>query len=153
MPSEIHTRPGRRQNGFTLIECLIASIVLAFITTAVAYTLSAARQNARFVQEQRIQANLAQSLAATIAARPYTDPHLPPVNNSLATMHGFTDHVNSAAQTPGAGSDDPLFTRRVTVESLSDIAATGARAAVVSVHVTGPSNTTLVHRRIVPISR
>lgn len=70
------SRRGARA-GFTLIEALVASVILGFAITAIAAALMAgARQNSASVQ-YTVAVNLAQSLLDEILARPFSDPQAP----------------------------------------------------------------------------
>ena len=62
-----------RRRGMTLIECSIASAILAVAASAVATALAASYQQQAHAQRQAHAAVVAQRLAAEIAALPY-DP-------------------------------------------------------------------------------
>lgn len=144
-----------RSRGFTLIECLIAAIVLVFITTAVVYTLSASRQNAKYIEEQRTQIALGDALVARLAAMRHDGPDGPPASDSLDAMDGYSEVVTAAQESPTGDPavDGPVYKRIVTVRTLDEVSGNGAKAAMVTVAVTGPSNQAYLQRRVVPVSR
>lgn len=70
-------RPGHarsRRRGFTLIEALIASTVLAAVVVAVGASLSASVRQSAVLEQETTGLMLARQLMEEIAARPFLDP-------------------------------------------------------------------------------
>lgn len=144
-----------RTRGFTLIECLIASIVLVFITTAVVYTLSASRQNAKYIEEQRNQIALGDALVARMAAMRYDGPDKAVAADSLDAKDGYSDTLTRQGKAPTGDPDvdGPLYDVTVAVKTTNAYRGDGAKAGVLTVHVTGPSGWVMTRRRVVPVAR
>lgn len=155
-PGSIYTARSRTRGrgGFTLIECLIASIVLVFITTAVTYTLSASRQNARYIEEQRNQIILCYGLVARMAALRYDGPDKALVADSLDAKDGYAETLTSAGTAPTGNPDvdGPLYDVAVTVRTTAAYRGDGGKAGVLTVQVIGPSGWVLTWRRVVPVA-
>lgn len=62
-----------RVHGFTLVEALIATVVLAVATVAVAQMLGASAQQAANMRHQSMSLELARQLMEEIASKPITD--------------------------------------------------------------------------------
>ena len=120
-------RPRRR--GFSIVEAVIATIVVAIMLVAALSTVGASR----FVQHQAYQAErgrmLAQQLLAEIVQRPYQDPNEPlafgcEATESAATRTDFDDvddYDGWSASPPEKRDGTPLtnaagWTRTVTVQ-------------------------------------
>ncbi|HUU57986.1 MAG TPA: hypothetical protein VMZ50_00470 [Phycisphaerae bacterium] len=64
----------RSCSGITLLEGLLASVVLAAATTTVIWPFVAARQNEQIAARQTLACCLAQELLEEILAKPFEDP-------------------------------------------------------------------------------
>ncbi len=71
MKSSRSYSPGR--NGFTLVEALIASVVLAVATVAIAQMLGTSAQQAAVMRHQSTSLELARQLMEEISSRPIED--------------------------------------------------------------------------------
>jgi hypothetical protein len=85
-------RGGDVRCGFTLIEGMMASVVLAAVTLAVLAAFTAAAQNGEAADESMMAAELARQLLDEIAAKPVLDP------NNVVQMLGPDAGENGRAQ-------------------------------------------------------
>jgi prepilin-type N-terminal cleavage/methylation domain-containing protein len=104
-----------RRRGFTLVESLIASVVLAVAVVGIAGTLAASYQQARDQVSVAEATQLARQLIEEISARPFEVPAGSPSNavgwsagnpnraiyDDISDYHGYTD--NSTSITTQAG--------------------------------------------------
>jgi MSHA pilin protein MshD len=63
-----------RNNGFTLLESLIASALLAFVVAAVAQAVAAGQRETSVTLERLRGTALAEALMEEIVSKPYADP-------------------------------------------------------------------------------
>ncbi|HEY8667517.1 MAG TPA: prepilin-type N-terminal cleavage/methylation domain-containing protein [Tepidisphaeraceae bacterium] len=148
---------GRRRGGFTLVESLIASVVLAIAVIGVAGVMGTSFKHVEALDQGMTAVSLAKQLMEEIAAKPFLDPVLKtaPLGheaaettrasyNNIGDYDGYADE-SSGLQTP-AGTNVSLgtgqsFTRRVTVEyraTPGGAAASSGDFARVTVTVTCP---------------
>ena len=118
--------------GFTLVESLIASVVLAAVVVGIAGTLAAAYQNAKDETSSAEATQLARQLMEEISARPFEVP-VSAANNAVgwsggstnraiyddvSDYNGYTDNSTSIKMSDGAtqsfGTAGP-YTRSVSV--------------------------------------
>ncbi|HEV2295821.1 MAG TPA: prepilin-type N-terminal cleavage/methylation domain-containing protein [Tepidisphaeraceae bacterium] len=122
----------RQRAGFTLVESLIASVVLAVTVVGIAGTLAATYQNARDQSSAAEATQLARQLMEEISARPFEVPPGEPNNatgwsggntnratyDDIQDYHGYTDISTSITTLGGTsqsfGSSGP-YTRSVAV--------------------------------------
>ncbi len=115
-------------SGFTLLEALLAAVVLAIVVGAIImpFTVGAANtaQNAR----STLAVNLAQDLMEEILAKPFSDPNESEAGETgrsnwddMDDYDGYCEAVGTIAGFDGVTVDDPaaaLLTRSATVESV-----------------------------------
>jgi len=69
-----HGRQAKRSNGVTLMESLIASVVLSIAVVGIAGTLVATSQQAQDVDDSTIVNSLARELMEEVVAKPFKAP-------------------------------------------------------------------------------
>ncbi|MFT3785244.1 MAG: prepilin-type N-terminal cleavage/methylation domain-containing protein [Tepidisphaeraceae bacterium] len=151
-----------RARGFTLMESMFASVVLALGVVAIATTTTASYSQERFAEERRQGTELAQQLMEQISGMPIDPPiaGAPAIKN----YNGFTDTVrtgdmpttvSTTSTTPDPSAAATTFVRRVAVQrfdSLSTANATTGQLALVTIDVTTPLGQTVRLRKlIVPV--
>ena len=142
----------RAHRGVTLIECLVASLLLALGASGVMVAMSASLQQQKYAQEERTASLLAVQLLEEVSARAYIDPDDPDyATRSLSgaqSMNGYADTVD----TKGHATADPWgYSRTVQVgpaQSSGLSAMVGAGLA--TVEVTTPSGNVVQMRQILP---
>ena len=170
MQSLNHKRKGQRpRRGLSLIECLIASVVLVFGSTATLYALSSSIQQQQYAQEQKTAVRLATQLMEQAVAEKNADTGSDTTQEDTGelglglTVGGllstgvYVDLVDDSGFSldDGGGIDSTTtlegYTRRVYLEA-ADLSASGqtAVADVLVVEVTGPSGRTFTLRQLVP---
>lgn len=154
----------RCRSAFTLVEALIASVVLATTVIGITMALSASYQTNAHLEEAGASTALARQLLEEIASRPYLDPVTqliaPPGNGnrstytSLGQYQGYTDQTDSMTTLGGATVptiDSGTYTRSVEIQWRDDPAGSGVAAnndmALVTVRVTTPMG------RVIEISK
>jgi type II secretory pathway pseudopilin PulG len=165
-PTGLHSRPierPRRRGGFTLIEALLAAVVLAVAVMGACSTLTASYQNISLLRQTATAVSLARELIEEIAARPYVSP----IDGSITTgpsptmtsrsmfakvgdYAGYTDVSTSLVGLDGTGVSvgaGETYTRSVTVmfggKPSVDTASPANDFALVTVTVTMPSGRTV----------
>jgi Tfp pilus assembly protein PilV len=100
------------RRGFTLIEGLIATVILAFSVVSVSAMLSAAHQQSDLLESRSRASNLALSLLEEIRARPFDPPNalsngFANGNSTRSTYDDLTDYQGYTAtvQVPVPGTD------------------------------------------------
>lgn len=115
------TRVRRRSRGFTLLEALVASVIMSLTVTAVAMALGGGRQHALEAKDQ-LQAGLAaEALMAEILAADYAD---------LITYDNHDEAPGSMVtydDSPYPESYYRIGRRAVVVETMIEIGALGAK--------------------------
>jgi prepilin-type N-terminal cleavage/methylation domain-containing protein len=161
-----HFRP-----GFTLIESLIASIVLAIAVVGVAGVLTSASSQTRAMKDDLGAQALARALMEEVAAKPVAAPTSGdqagwPSNKNRATYdniadyNGYTDSTDSSATTVATtlgGStisfgDGGTYTRSVAFEyraTPSGAAAGTGNFGMITVTVSSPNGHTTTLYRLV----
>lgn len=92
-PTAPINRTPRRRRGFTLLEGLIASVILAILVLGVAGSLSAAYQQSHVVSTNATAVLLARQLADEIVSKPFS-PTDTLGSGGLASRSLFTDVSN-----------------------------------------------------------
>jgi Tfp pilus assembly protein PilV len=140
------------RRALTLVECLVASLLLALGASAVLVAMGAGLQHQRYAQEQRIATDLARQLLEQVSARNYVDPDNPEYTvlapSSAQALDGYTDTVDGTGQ-PAAGAG--TYARALEVGSAAD-AGLGSMpgTGVAVVQVTTPSGETVLLKSILP---
>ena len=137
----------RKTNGFTLIECLLASVILAFSVTAGVYAVSAARQQEVFITEQEVALVLSNNLMQQVVATGYdgVDPAA-----SADSFDGYGDAVTSEGD--AAAPSATTYGRSVSVQTQAAAGlGLGGDLRVVTVTVTTPSGQTWQRRRLLAV--
>lgn len=150
----VHLRKSHR--GFTLIEGLLASIVLAVAVLGIVMSLSASYQASKNLQEAGIATSLSRQLLEEIASRPYLDPTtqlIAPAGNgnrasytSLGQYQNYTDQSDSITMLNGTSvpaTASGIYTRTISIDWRDDPDGTSPAAnndmALVTVTITAPS--------------
>jgi len=141
-------RSTRKRGGFTLMETLIATVILAFSVLAITYAVAAGQMETSDSLEYLRAMSLAEGLMEEAASRPYAaidsgnplGPESGEIRSTFSTAddyHGFTEAKNNIKTANGTlyPSIYQSFTRSVTVAATS-VTPPGATAAVAGVNVT-----------------
>jgi prepilin-type N-terminal cleavage/methylation domain-containing protein len=148
-----YPRRGRRsRRGLTLLECLVASLLLALGASAVMMAVSAGMQQQRYAEEQRSATQLAQQLLEQVSARAYLHPSNPDYATleptSAQAMDGYADSVDATGEN-ATGVD--AYERSISVTDAADEGVTAIPGVgIATAVVTTPSGTTIQLRRILP---
>jgi type II secretory pathway pseudopilin PulG len=124
---------GRKARGFTAIEALFASVLLAILTAAVSGALMAGRQQTKLARDTLNASFLGQSLMDEIMRLPFSDPSGyttmgPDVNetsralyNNVDDYSGYTDGPSNLADIAGQAYSTTYqaFKRTVTMSAVS----------------------------------
>ncbi len=136
----------------TLIECLVASLVLALAASSVLVAMASALQQQRYAEELRVANTLAQQLLEQVSARTFVSPSDPDfaalAADSAMAMDGYSDTVDSMGDT---ATDTTSYLRILNVSVAADagmVQINGAGLATVT--VTTPSGGTVLLQRILP---
>jgi prepilin-type N-terminal cleavage/methylation domain-containing protein len=138
--------------GFTLAECLMASVVLAAAVVGIAGSLSASYQQSAVHGDAATALDLARELMEEVAAKPFDPPSgaanaagWPTVTDrtlydTIGDYNGYEDNAGSLVMFNGSAvdaSNGGTFARRVTVENTvpTGLAGTASDFAVVTVTV------------------
>lgn len=121
----IPSQPGRsRRRGLTLLECTLATTVLAFCAAGAATALSAAYQQQRAAATRHEATLLAEELAAAVVAQPYEAPAESSDDSGssfsllglvLETVDSLVSPLLDGYSDTRTGSDGQTYDRRVTV--------------------------------------
>ena len=113
-------------NGFTLIEALLASVVMAIVVGAVVMPFTAGAANTAQNARSTLAVNLAQDLMEEILAKPFSDPDGSEAGETgrsnwddMDDYDGYGEVEGAIAGFDGVTVDDPAsvaLTRRVRVE-------------------------------------
>ena len=126
------TKP-RTCRGFTAIEALFATVLLAILTAAVSGALMAGRQQSKTARDTLSASFLARALMDEITRLPFSDPSGytsmgPDQNETSRSLYnnvddysGYTDGPNTLADIAGQtySSTYQVFTRTVTMSAVS----------------------------------
>ena len=124
--------PGNAR-GFTAIEALFATVLLAILTAAVSGALMAGRQQSKLARDTLAASFLAQSLMDEIIRLPFSDPSgytaMGPdtgetsrsLYNNVDDYSGYTDGPNGITDIAGNtySSTYQVFTRSVSMTAVS----------------------------------
>ncbi len=157
----------KTRRGFTLVESMIASVVLAAAVVGIASLLTASAHQAMSHEETAMATALGRQLLEEIAAKPMMDPDdytMTPGPESgemgradfdnVDDYHGLSETGDSISLLGGGvlGVTSGGYTRAVTVEyraSPNGAAGEGDDFALVTVRVTTPSKKTFTLSRLV----
>lgn len=111
-----HAPAGPR--GLTIIECLLAIVIVAMATQALAYVLAGGRVRLEYSEVVLRGVRLGEDLADEILARPYSGSGTSRANWCLDDYDGFEEGPGELADFNGATYDteDQDCTRRVSVK-------------------------------------
>ena len=114
--------------GFTLIEALLASVILAMVVGAVVMPFTAGAANTAQNARSTLAINLAQDLMEEILAKPFSDPDGSEVGETgrsnwddMDDYNGYSEAEGAIAGFDGVTVDDPAsaaVTRTATVQSV-----------------------------------
>ena len=138
-----------RQPGLTLVEALIASVILAVAVAAVSHAVLAGQMQSYDALERLHAVQLAEGLVEEILRLPYNDPDGASnpgpeagetsrgLYDNIDDFHGFTEAAGTLADATGTtyGSAFQGFSRSVTVAAGSET-VTGFGAAITGVDIT-----------------
>ncbi len=152
----------RARSGITLLESMMAAVVLSIAGLGICTALSAAASTSGDADEAWVCASLAHQLAEEVSSMPLEDPACPPGLTPplgaggkqrqnftcIANYHNFDDTVSSTATglTTGAGTtvhgykSAGIYTRKIAVEyraTPTGAAAATGNYAVATIVVTG----------------
>jgi prepilin-type N-terminal cleavage/methylation domain-containing protein len=150
-----------RHRGFTLVESLLAAVVLAILVLGVAGELAASYQQATNLAQTATAADLARQLMEEIASQPVSTPlgTAATVARSQFTGAGqynlYTDNGSSLTTLAGTtvnATSGQSFQRSVKVATgalpSSDTASPAGDFEVATVTVTTPTGQTITLRRV-----
>jgi type II secretory pathway pseudopilin PulG len=157
----------RTGTGLTVVECLLAIVLLAATLLAVISTVTAGQQHVAYADQGMRAVRLAQDLLEEITARAYSEPNGvasfgPEVGESARSEFDDLDDYDSYAEEPGSladfrgeryGPQDQACRRSVTVADASqDAAALGTTITgrTVTVLVQGPKGEQWEFSRFIP---
>ncbi|MCC7351871.1 MAG: prepilin-type N-terminal cleavage/methylation domain-containing protein [Phycisphaerales bacterium] len=156
----------RRRGGFTLIEALLAAVVLSVAVGGVAMTMSAAHGQSAMLRENTKMVMLGRQLMEEITALPFADPDTGQAKLGPNEMQrsGYddvgdynnysdsSDDLTTAGGEPAAMTDTGAYQRDVKVEFRSQPqgpADSDGKLALITVTITAPSGRTLKLSRLV----
>jgi type II secretory pathway pseudopilin PulG len=158
------TRPGRkRRRAFTLVEAMIASVVLAISVVGVVEALDCSSQQSMATDETAMTTGLGRQLLEEVAAKPFpirgvtTSPGWLEGNTNRATYddifdyNGYTDTTPITALSGAVIDPGGTYTRAVSVTQRmnpSDTPGAG-NFALITIRLTGPSGHTVVFSKLV----
>lgn len=142
-------KTGVRKPGLTLVEALLASVILAIAAAAVSHAVLAGQMQSYDALERVHAVQLAEGLMEEILRLPYDDPDGPSnpgpeagetsrsLYDNLDDFHGFAEAAGALADATGAlyGSAFQGFSRNVTVVAGSETVA-GLGSAIAGVDIT-----------------
>src|SRR5688572_2693231 len=142
----------RARRGLTLLECLVASLLLALGASAVMMAASAAMQQQRYAQEQGTAMQLAQQLLEQVSSRIYLHQDNPDYAaleaESAQAMDGYSDEVDEKGD---VATGEMAYSRAITVDSASDAGMTSIPGVgVATAVVTTPSGQKIRMSRVLP---
>ena len=120
-----------RSRGFTLVEALLAAVVLAMAVTAITMPFSSGAMNDQVDARHTLAVNLAQEMMEEILSKPFSDPQGASAPgpepgesrrayfDNVDDYHGYTEGEGSIANRSGEVVTDPAakgLSRRVTVQ-------------------------------------
>lgn len=127
MNRQRHTTWNRRSIGVSLIETVIALLILGGAFVAALNTIGGARASQRIVADQRLGLVLAEDLLAEVLSHPYAEPgtsvlgvDLGEVASDRSTFDDIDDYHGWSASPPQGVDDKPIegaegYTRSVEV--------------------------------------
>lgn len=148
--------PGRRSrfanSGYTLMEALIASAILATMVVGIGGMLASAHQQDSFSNEQSAAMALARSAMEDMAALPF-EPTSSGSTRSMRTWPDTTDRVRADGTTVATTSTEAgTFARTVTVRRYAQPGGsenTAGNFARVTVTITTPAGRLVTLNRMV----
>lgn len=144
-------RKPAQARGLTLVEALLAAMILAFSAVAVSQALLAGHQQTQAALHHRRATDLADALMEEILRLPYNDPDGASspgpeagetsrlLYDNIDDYHGFSETAGSVTDVAGAAYDAryELFSRSVTVTAGSQtVAGLGPAITGVTIQVT-----------------
>jgi MSHA pilin protein MshD len=155
-----------RRAGFTVVEGLLAAMVLSVAVGGVAVTMSAAHGQSAMLRENTRMVALARQLMEEITALPFADPdtnlaqHGPDEAergsyDDVGDYHGYSDsstELTTAGGESAAMTDTGAYTRNVTVKFRSQPQGptdNNGNLALITVTITAPSGRTYSLWRLV----
>ncbi|MEM6749550.1 MAG: hypothetical protein AAGA57_03265 [Planctomycetota bacterium] len=165
-PIAFAARRRGRPHGFTLLEVLIGSVILAAIVLTIGGSITAGQQQGLSGLEQAYRMELVENTADRVLALPYNDPEGdtaagPDTGETTALLfdalddyHGWSESAGSLTTSAGAALPTPYqgLSRSVTVADASvSVATMGGSIAgkEVTVTVTDADGVSAVVRRFV----
>ena len=151
--SRIASQFRRPHRALTLVECLIASFLLALGASAVMVAISSSFQHSKFSSEERAATEVGRQLLEQVAALPYIDPQDPDFEalapSGAQGMSGYADTVDSSGA-PATG--EGTYARSLQVAPAADAGVAAVPGAgMATVTVTSPSGQFMRLRQILHV--
>jgi prepilin-type N-terminal cleavage/methylation domain-containing protein len=124
----------RSKRGFTLAECLVASVVLAASVTAIFSALNSGQKQMSDSSLAKLATGLGEEMMERILALPYTDP-----NNGMASYNGYSEAAGTVKDANGnlLPSNYQVFSLSVSaLSSTQTVSALGGSIAGLQINVT-----------------
>ncbi len=118
-------KPSHRQNenGFTLIEALLAVVILAMVISAILMPFTAAAQNEQVDARWTVAVSLGEEMMEEVLSRPFNDPDGASVVgpdagegsrdefDNIDDYDGYVESIGNIASFDGEAASDPAVTR------------------------------------------
>ena len=151
-PTTRNTKRARGRRGFTLLEGLVASVILVILVIGVAGALSSSYQQGNEVAASSTAVGLARQLMDEIVAKPFSSSDAlgsgigaRSTYTSISAYNGYSDSSNALPLLEGGTLDVTSaenFSRGVTVkvgaQPSIDMTTPASNFGIVTVTVTGP---------------
>jgi len=155
-----------RRAAFTVVEGLLAAVILSVAVGGVAMTMGAAHSQSAMLRENTRMVTLARQLMEEITALPFADPDTNKAKlgpneyergsyDDIGDYHGYSDSstgLTTAGGEPAAMTDTGAYLRTVTVKFRSQPqgpADNNGNLALITVKITAPSGRTFDLSRLV----
>jgi len=160
-----HTRTGARHTvnnhrpaapGLTLIECVLAMLVLSTATLGILTTTAAGHSHLRQADQQLRAVRMAEQLHEEIVSRPYTNGGAGRANWAVEDFDGFAEAPGALEDFSGdlLESGDQVFARSVGVthatQSLAGLDGIARAGVLVEITVDAPDGQRWVITRFIP---
>ena len=132
----------RNGRGLTLVECMIATVILAAGAGATMAALSASYQQRRYAGEEMVAARLAEELLERVSAHNFV------VTADRQELDGLVEYVSETGEVLPEGTET-AYVRTVTVQPTPASGLTApAGMGIAQVEVTSPSGSKMKLTRL-----